>query len=59
MAENLYQYLSSFTLETQGMVDISKIGQWIQKWHDKFEHKYDLDPNFIYKTEVWEHSRIN
>ena len=25
----------------------------LEKWYDKFMRKYELDPNFIYKTSDW------
>ena len=25
----------------------------LDKWYDKFLRKYDLDPNFVYKTNEW------
>ena len=50
VAHHLFNYLKSFD-SGEG-----KTGQMVvpvnllEKWFDKFSKKYDVDPNFVYKT---------
>ena len=56
VATNLYNYMSSFDKQTGTLADGSIQEYYIvpstifDKWYEKFEKKFDIDPNFINKT---------
>ena len=53
VAKNLYNFLDSYN-QNQDMnknVLIVPINT-LEKWYDKFNEKYKVDPNFIMKTEI-------
>ena len=52
VAQNLFNYLQSFSqdegLKSQGMMIVPT--NVMGKWYERFLRKYDLDPNFVYKS---------
>ena len=51
VALNLFTYLKSFDDGAQagnGMMAVPVNS--LEKWFEKFSRKYDMDPNFVYKT---------
>ncbi len=53
VAQNLYNFMLSHHKE--GLVDQGNYlvvpSNFLDKWLEKFEFKYKMDPNFIYKTD--------
>ena len=51
VALNLFNYLSSFQDSYNAIPGTLVVPQIsLEKWFEKFKRKYDLDPNFVYKT---------
>ncbi|EAR90601.1 c11orf73-like protein, putative (macronuclear) [Tetrahymena thermophila SB210] len=58
VAQNLYNFMMSYNNDSL-VSQIQSNGNYLvipsnflEKWYQKFEMKYKMDPNFIYKTEM-------
>ena len=50
VAHNLFNYLKSFDNQKSGNTMVVPVNS-LEKWFEKFTRKYDMDPNFVYKTQ--------
>ena len=50
VAQNLFNYLQSFDSNCGANNQLVVPMNSLEKWFDKFNRKYDMDPNFVYKT---------
>ena len=52
VALNLFTYLKSFDDGAQSQSGLMAVPvNSLEKWFEKFSKKYDMDPNFVYKTQ--------
>jgi hypothetical protein len=53
VAKNLYNFLDSFNQNQDPNKNILVVPiNTLEKWYDKFNQNYKMDPNFIMKTEI-------
>ena len=53
VAKNLYNYLDSFNQNQDPSKKVLVVPlNTMEQWYDKFVQKYNLDPNFLMKTDL-------